>query len=95
MEPGALRAAALRAEPLGWLVSREHLEIRVGLPLIDGLIVNDGAIFHAREGVIEDKHGQRLGFSGSVNTPPNSWTSNFETIQTFCTRKPGWRRGHR
>lgn len=65
------------------------MEIRVGLPLIDGLIVNDGAIFHAKEGVIEDKEGQRLGFSGSVNETPNGWTSNFETIQTFCSWNPG------
>jgi len=89
VEPGGQGAAALGAELLAWLVSRGHLEIRVGLPLIDGLIVNDGAIFHAKEGVIEDKEGQRLGFSGSVNETPNGWTSNFETIQTFCSWKPG------
>ena len=85
VEPGGQGAAALGAELLAWLVSRGHLEIRVGLPLIDGRIVNDGAIFHAKEGVIEDKDGQRLGFSGSVNETPNGWTSNFETIQTFCS----------
>ena len=89
VEPGGQGAAALGAELLAWLVSRGHLEIRVGLPLIDGRIVNDGAIFHAKEGVIEDNHGQRLGFSGSVNETPNGWTSNFETIQTFCSWKPG------
>ncbi|EAU70807.1 putative DEAD/H helicase [Synechococcus sp. BL107] len=89
VEPGGQGDAALGAELLAWLVSRGHLEIRVGLPLIDGHIVNDGAIFHAKEGVIEDKHGQRLGFSGSVNETPNGWTSNFETIQTFCSWKPG------
>jgi superfamily II DNA or RNA helicase len=89
VEPGGKGAAALGAELLAWLVGRGHLEIRVGLPLIDGRIVNDGAIFHAKEGVIEDNHGQRLGFSGSVNETPNGWTSNFETIQTFCSWKPG------
>jgi hypothetical protein len=89
VEPGGQGDAALGAELLAWLVERGHLEIRVGLPLIDGRIGNDGAIFHAKEGVIEDKHGQRLGFSGSVNETPNGWTSNFETIQTFCSWKPG------
>jgi superfamily II DNA or RNA helicase len=89
VEPGGPGAAALGAELLAWLVSRGHLEIRVGLPLTDGRIVNDGAIFHAKEGVIEDQLGQRLGFSGSVNETPNGWTSNFETIQTFCSWKPG------
>ena len=89
VEAGGQGDAALGAELLAWLVSRGHLEIRVGLPLIDGRIVNDGAIFHAKEGVIEDNHAQRLGFSGSVNETPNGWTSNFETIQTFCSWKPG------
>lgn len=89
VEPGGPGAVALGAELLAWLVSRGHLEIRVGLPLTDGRIVNDGAIFHAKEGVFEDQLGQRLGFSGSVNETPNGWTSNFETIQTFCSWKPG------
>jgi len=41
VEPGGQGAAALGAELLAWLVDNGHLEIRVGLPLIDGLIVND------------------------------------------------------
>ena len=59
------------AELLAWLVDHGHLEIRMVLPLHKGQVANDGAIFHAKEGMIEDRPGQRLAFSGSVNETPN------------------------
>ena len=40
-------------------------------PLHKGQVANDGAIFHAKEGIIEDRPGQRLAFSDSVNETPN------------------------
>lgn len=89
VQPGDDSAAATGAELLAWLVQHGHLEIRVALPLHHGQLANDGSIFHAKEGVVEDRHGDRLGFSGSVNETPNGWTSNFETIQTFCSWQPG------
>ncbi|MCP9791457.1 DEAD/DEAH box helicase family protein [Vulcanococcus limneticus Candia 3F8] len=89
VQPGDNSDAAKGAELLAWLVQHGHLEIRVALPLHQGQLANDGSIFHAKEGVVEDRHGDRLGFSGSVNETPNGWTSNFETIQTFCSWKPG------
>jgi hypothetical protein len=89
VQPGDDSEAAKGAELLAWLVQHGHMEIRVALPLHQGQLANDGSIFHAKEGVVEDRHGDRLGFSGSVNETPNGWTSNFETIQTFCSWKPG------
>lgn len=89
VRPGGDSEAAMGAELLAWLVAQGHLEIRVALPLHQGQLANDGSIFHAKEGVVEDRNGDRLGFSGSVNETPNGWTSNFETIQTFCSWKPG------
>ncbi|MBM5818032.1 MAG: hypothetical protein FJ083_16095 [Cyanobacteria bacterium K_Offshore_surface_m2_239] len=89
VQPGDDSDAGLGAELLAWLVQYGHLEIRVALPLHQGQLANDGSIFHAKEGVVEDRHGDRLGFSGSVNETPNGWASNFETIQTFCSWQPG------
>ncbi|MCX5949465.1 MAG: SNF2-related protein [Cyanobacteria bacterium] len=70
--PGDQGAAALGAELLAWLVDNGHLEIRVGLPLIDGLIVNDGAIFHAKEGVIETTTGSILASAAASTKPPTA-----------------------
>jgi hypothetical protein len=85
VQPGDGSAADLGAELLAWLVHEGHLEIRVGLPIHDGQISTDGAIFHAKEGVIEDSTGDRLAFTGSINETPNGWTTNYETFDVFCS----------
>ena len=87
--PGGKGDEALGAELLAWLVNHGHMEIRVALPLHNGQVANDGAIFHAKEGIIEDRHGQRLAFSGSVNETPNGWSSNYECFITFSSWQPG------
>lgn len=87
VQPGDGSAADLGAELLAWLVHQGHLEIRVGLPMQEGQISTDGAIFHAKEGVIEDANGDRLAFTGSINETPNGWTTNYETFDVFCSWK--------
>ncbi|MCY4173478.1 MAG: SNF2-related protein [Cyanobacteria bacterium MAG CAR3_bin_5] len=89
VQPGGKDDEALGAELLAWLVDHGHLEIRVALPLHNGRVANDGAIFHAKEGIVEDRHGQRLAFTGSVNETPNGWSSNYESFTTFCSWRPG------
>ena len=84
-QPGDGSAADLAAELLAWLVQHGHLEIRVGLPLRDGQLSSDGAISHAKEGVVEDRHGDRLAFTGSINETPNGWSTNYETFDVFCS----------
>ena len=92
VQPGDGSAADLGAELLAWLVHQGHLEIRVGLPMQEGQISTDGAIFHAKEGVIEDANGDRLAFTGSINETPNGWTTNYETFDVFCSWKGEERR---
>jgi superfamily II DNA or RNA helicase len=89
VHPGTGSHAALGAELLAWLVQNGHLEIRVALPLHQGQLAADGSIFHAKEGVIEDRHGHRLAFTGSVNETPNGWTTNYESFNTYCSWQPG------
>jgi len=87
VQPGDGSGADLGAELLAWLVQQGHLEIRVGLPMQQGQISSDGAIFHAKEGVIEDANGDRIAFTGSINETPNGWTTNYETFDVFCSWK--------
>ncbi|WP_025781778.1 DEAD/DEAH box helicase [Candidatus Synechococcus spongiarum] len=93
VQPGGESDEARGAELLAWLVEQGHLEIRVALPLHNGQVANDGAIFHAKEGIIEDRHGQRLAFTGSVNETPTGWSSNYESFTTFCSWRPGGEEG--
>ncbi len=85
VQPGDGSSADLASELLAWLVQQGYMEIRVGLPLRDGQICSDGGIFHAKEGVIEDRHGDRLAFRGSINETPNDWTTNYEVFDLFCS----------
>jgi hypothetical protein len=84
-QPGDGSAADLAAELLAWLVQQGHMELKVGLPLRNGQISNDGGIFHAKDGVIEDRHGDRLAFRGSINETPNGWSTNYEVFELFCS----------
>lgn len=85
VQPGDGSAADLAAELLAWLVQQGHMEIKVGLPLRNGQISNDGGIFHAKDGVIEDRRGDRLAFRGSINETPNGWSTNYEVFELFCS----------
>jgi len=85
VQAGDGSAADLAAELLAWLVQQGHMEIKVGLPLREGQISSDGGIFHAKDGVIEDRHGDRLAFRGSINETPNGWNTNYEVFELFCS----------
>jgi hypothetical protein len=85
VQPGDGSATDLAAELLAWLVQLGHMEIKVGLPLRNGQISNDGGIFHAKDGVIEDRQGDRLAFRGSINETPSGWSTNYETFELFCS----------
>ena len=89
VQPGEDSDAAKGAELLAWLVQNGHLEIRVALPLHQGQLASDGSIFHAKEGVVEDRYGNRVAFNGSVNETPNGWTTNYESFNTYCSWWPG------
>jgi len=85
VQAGDGSAADLAAELLAWLVQQGHMEIKVGLPVREGQISSDGGIFHAKDGVIEDRHGDRLAFRGSINETPNGWSTNYEVFELFCS----------
>lgn len=74
---------------LAWMVRNGKLDIKVavpldtrGLPLDEGTIQQRG-IFHQKIGILEDKNGDVLSFSGSVNESATAWTENIEEIKVF------------
>lgn len=65
---------------LGWMLREGLLEIRVLVPST----INSGAgIFHSKVGVIEDKFGNQISFSGSVNETGMGWSQNIEEFKVF------------
>ena len=65
---------------LGWMLREGILEIRVLVPRD----INSGAgIFHSKVGIVEDREGNRVRFSGSVNETAMGWAQNIEEFKVF------------
>ncbi len=73
-------------ELLSWMVTRGHLEVKVAIPSTpDGKPCVGEAIFHEKTGIIEDKTGDRLVFSGSLNETTAGWMANWESFHVFTS----------
>ena len=76
--PDAQAADAL--ELLAWMIGCGHLDVKVAVPCdADGRPVNDTAIFHEKSGVIEDRAGYKIAWTGSLNET---------AIRSFLIRPP-------
>lgn len=74
---------------LGWMVAKNMLEIKVailldrnGNPMPYEEFAQPG-IFHQKVGIMEDKNGDCISFSGSVNETASAWTENVEEFKVF------------
>ena len=76
---------------LGWMVARGYLEIRVGLRVHrnDGRPVaftdqSDGYV-HDKFGILTDKAGDQVMFSGSLNESMTALVLNAESVEVACS----------
>lgn len=78
-------------ELLAWMIAQGLLEVRVALPCDPRTRrpVPGTAIFHEKTGIIEDKTGDRLAFTGSLNETVQGWMNNGETFTVFTSFGPG------
>jgi len=74
---------------LGWMVANGNLEIKVAIvcdeknsPLSHDDIEASG-IFHQKVGILKDKEGNIVTFSGSVNETASGWLGNIEEFKVF------------
>ena len=85
--PDAQAADAL--ELLAWMIGRGHLDVKVAVPCdADGRPVNDTAIFHEKSGVIEDRAGYKIAWTGSLNETSAGWKRNWESINVYRSWGP-------
>ncbi|MHA1875588.1 MAG: DEAD/DEAH box helicase family protein [Promethearchaeota archaeon] len=73
----------------GWLLKNKKLEIKIailkdenGMPLEEKEIRRRG-LFHQKVGILEDKEGNKVSFSGSENETANGWLNNVEEFKVF------------
>ena len=82
-------AAADALEMLAWMVARGHLDVRVAVPCgRDRRPTAESAIFHEKTGIIEDRAGNRLAWTGSLNETEAGWTRNWESLNVFTSWGP-------
>ena len=80
--PDADAHAAL--ELLSWMVSRGFLEVKVAVPCDgNGNPIADESLFHEKSGIIEDRAGDKIAWTGSLNETAAGWKKNWETINVF------------
>ena len=71
-------------ELLSWMVSRGFLEVKVAVPCdSEGKPVADNSIFHEKTGIIEDRGGDKIAWTGSLNETAAGWKRNWETINVY------------
>ncbi len=85
--PDAAAAGAL--ELLAWMVARGHLEVKAAVPCdAERRPIADGALFHEKTGVIEDRGGDRIAWTGSLNETAAGWQRNWESINVATSWGP-------
>jgi len=77
-------------EALAWMVANQFLEVKIAVPT-DGLgepILLRG-IYHEKVGIITDREGNKLSFSGSINETAAGWISNRESFHVHLSWEGG------
>ena len=87
MAPDAATKEAL--ELVSWMVAHGYLEVKVAVPCDEHRNpVPDNALFHEKSGIIEDRGGDRIAWTGSLNETAAGWRRNWETINVFKSWGP-------
>ena len=72
-----------RLNLLAHLIAEGILDIRIAYTNKD----NDIGMYHEKMGILEDKDGNHVAFSGSMNESMTAMSINYETIDVFCDWK--------
>ena len=82
-------AAADALELLAWMVAGGHLDVKVAVPCdAGGKPTPDGALFHEKAGIVEDRAGNRIAWTGSLNETAAGWRRNWESISVYTSWGP-------
>ncbi|MGH1591134.1 helicase-related protein [Methylobacterium phyllosphaerae] len=73
-------------ELLAWMVAHGHLEVKVCIPCDkQRKPISADVIFHEKSGIFEDKAGDRIAFTGSINETYQGWKRNWESFSVFTS----------
>ena len=73
----------------GWLMAAGKIDVRLAIllgddnkPITKEKILSAG-LFHQKIGILTDKEGNHISFSGSINETASAWTKNDEEFKVF------------
>ena len=76
-------------QALGWMMANGYLEMKLAVPMDGCKEVSLDRLFHQKIGILTDKSGNSLSFSGSINESASGWLNNIEEFKVFCEWIPG------
>lgn len=66
-----------RLSTLAWMLKHRKLEIKIAI------LPNSKAMLHEKIGILRDRYGNAISFSGSNNESTYGWVENIEEFKTF------------
>ncbi|MFB3785975.1 MAG: DEAD/DEAH box helicase [bacterium] len=82
-------------EALAWMIGRQYLDVKVAVPVDhEGRPVVSRGIYHEKVGIIQDREGNRISFSGSINETQSGWIDNRESFHVHCSWESEWEKQH-
>ncbi len=79
-------ASAGALELLAWMVARGFLDVKVAVPRnASGEPDPESGIFHEKSGIVEDRAGNRLAWTGSLNETGAGWRNNWESFSVYTS----------
>jgi superfamily II DNA or RNA helicase len=81
----ALKDALARdhVRALCWMLSAGRLDIRIAIPVDESS--GEVGLYHQKVGVLYDKDGNVVSFSGSINETATGWLKNIEQFKVFTS----------
>ena len=74
---------------LAWMVARGFLDVKVAVPCdAEGKPIPADGIFHEKAGIIEDRGGDKIAWTGSLNETAAGWRHNWESISVYTSWGP-------
>lgn len=69
---------------LGWMIANGYLQIKIAIvKQSDAESIDYESLFHQKIGIMKDKDGNCLSFSGSINETASGWLTNIEEFKVF------------
>ena len=71
------------------MVARGHLDVKVAVPCdTEQRPIPADGIFHEKAGVVEDRAGDKIAWTGSLNETAAGWRQNWESISVYTSWGP-------